>query len=71
MKPAPERSIEPGPLRNWLESQDFYELCQMYRHSQEWRPVPGALTVTEAFERLKDEISNHVDDLLRRRNEPA
>ena len=41
-------------LEQKLESRDFYELCQEYRHSQEGRegmPTPG-----ECFENLKKYI---------------
>jgi hypothetical protein len=42
----------------WLESQDFYELCQQYRHSHEVSGHPGIPTVVEAFERLKLSIAD-------------
>ena len=44
----------------WLDSREFYELCQQYRHAQDAVPRhPGALTAQEAFEILKIEILEH------------
>jgi hypothetical protein len=37
-----------------LDSQDFYELMQAYRHS----PFSGSATV-DAFEAIKDYVRNH------------
>jgi hypothetical protein len=37
-----------------VESRDFYELCQRYRHSQEH--FPHGLTPTQTFEDLKEYI---------------
>lgn len=39
----------------WLDEQDFYEVCQAYRHSRE---IPlGLPTPVQAFEALKDYIA--------------
>ena len=41
----------------WLQSQEFYELCQQYRHARDIAPSSkGLLTAAEAFENLKQEI---------------
>jgi hypothetical protein len=37
-----------------VESRDFYELCQRYRHSQEW--FPHGLTPSRTFEDIKKYI---------------
>ena len=43
----------------WLESKDFYELCQNYRHAQDIAPrAPGMDSAVEAFERLKLAIAD-------------
>lgn len=39
-------------LKTFLESRDFYELCQIYRHM----PVEKPGDVVEAFETLKNAI---------------
>lgn len=44
-------------LLDWLDEQDFFEMCQQYRHSVEWRRGPGDKTTVEAFEALKAFIS--------------
>lgn len=36
-----------------LESPDFYEVCQQYRHAQDIVARPGQLTAVQAFEALK------------------
>ncbi|MCR4304945.1 MAG: hypothetical protein NUV63_12115 [Gallionella sp.] len=42
---------------DWLDSQDFYELCQSYRHAQDVTPkAKGLPTAAGAFETLKDAI---------------
>jgi len=47
-------------MREWLESQEFYELCQDYRHAGDIQPVHQFLpTAAEAFETLKREILKH------------
>lgn len=41
----------------FLEEQDFYEMCQVYRHSRDCVPnAPGHPTASQAFEELKDYI---------------
>lgn len=45
-----------GLVRDWLESQDFYELCQNYRHAPDMMKREGQDNAAEAFERLKREI---------------
>jgi hypothetical protein len=47
-----ERKAQPpeAPAIN-VESRDFYELCQRYRHSQEW--YPHGLTPSQTFEDIK------------------
>lgn len=47
-------------LDDWLDSEEFYELCQQYRWAQDGvRRGPGALTAVEAFEQLKSHIRLH------------
>src|SRR5687768_17014489 len=48
-------SIDETNERDVLDSRDFYEACQRYRHSQEFHKPPLMDTV-EAFEALKDWI---------------
>lgn len=44
-------------FEEWMDSQEFYELCQTYRHSRDAVPLaPGLLTASEAFEQLKSAI---------------
>jgi hypothetical protein len=41
-------------LNCFLDSQEFYEACQAYRHAGDPLPnAPGLPSATEAFERLK------------------
>jgi hypothetical protein len=41
-----------------LESRDFYEVCQRYRHSQEFHKLP-LMNTLEAFAALKQWIRDH------------
>jgi hypothetical protein len=51
-------------MREWLDTQEFYELCQQYRWAQDGVPRgPEALTAAEAFEVLKAEILKHAEEL--------
>ena len=46
-----------APLSEWLRSQDFYDLCQRYRHAQDIVAAgPGLPTASEAFEEMQREI---------------
>ena len=48
-------------VREWLDSKDFYELCQSYRHAGDVIPrAEGFPTACEAYEALKDEIEKRV-----------
>lgn len=41
-------------FREWLDSQDFYELCQQYRHAKDGSPPnPGSVSAVDAFDALK------------------
>lgn len=42
-------------LSRWLESQEFYEICQRYR----WSPLTNQEEATKAFENLKKAILEH------------
>lgn len=42
-----------------LESRDFYEVCQQYRHSREVPIASGMLNTIESFEALKNWIRTH------------
>lgn len=54
-----ERSSATGGGLDWLESKDFYELCQSYRHAQDIiAAAEGQPTAGEAFERLKLSIAD-------------
>jgi hypothetical protein len=52
---ASSSTAEEG-LKEALESQDFYEVCQQYRHAQDIVARPGQMTAGQAFEFLKDWI---------------
>lgn len=39
-------------LKDWLNSQEFYEICQEYRHA----PIASPATQIERFNYLKREI---------------
>lgn len=46
----------------WLESREFYELCQNYRHARDASKLPDERdNALQAFERLKREIRGHAD----------
>ncbi len=45
---------ERAELASWLDTQDFYELCQTYRHARDGVPLaPSLLTAAEAYDALK------------------
>ena len=46
-------------FEDWLESRDFYELCQNYRMATDVVAPKGHDTASEAFERLKLTIMDH------------
>lgn len=52
---------------DWLDGQDFYELCQQYRHAQEWTQP----TVVEAFWSLKNYILTRLEKELDDASETA
>ena len=43
-----------------LESQEFYDICQQYRHARDVTPHPGMPTASQAFKELKEWIRTHV-----------
>lgn len=45
---------------SWLEEQDFYEMCQRYRHSTEFTDP----TTVDAFEALKAHIRKQVQEQM-------
>lgn len=48
---------------DWLDKQEFYEVCQTYRHARDmWPNVEGAPTAAEAFEALKEYIRKKVGE---------
>lgn len=47
------------PINEWLDSQEFYELCQQYRHAVDGDFRPGRLSASEAYAALKDAILVH------------
>ena len=47
-------------MRTWLYSQEFYELCQQYRHAKDGIPEHDILlNAAEAFQELINEILDH------------
>lgn len=47
------------PLRDWLDSQEFYEYFQQYRHAPDAVASAGFPTAQVAFEVLKEAIEEH------------
>lgn len=45
---------------DWLDEQDFYEICQQYRHSNEFKRWSTQMTTVEAFEALKTFIRRKI-----------
>lgn len=58
-----DMSDEQRPLtdhKDWLDEQEFFEVCQSYRHAED---ISGALpgpTPSEAFEALKKYIRDQI-----------
>jgi len=57
-------SANPNSYRDdWLDSEEFYNICQLYRHAHDAPDgsvrLDGFPTAVQAFERLKDEIAQH------------
>ena len=49
-------------MREWLDSREFYELCQTYRHIGQSRAYYGGpKAISDAFEALKDAIMKQVE----------
>ncbi len=47
--------------KDWLDEQEFYEVCQTYRHASAVRAnIHGFLTPAEAFEALKKYIRDQI-----------
>lgn len=45
----------------WLEEQEFYEVCQQYRHAPDLEnPRDDRMVAVKAFEFLKDYIRAHI-----------
>ena len=49
-------SLKENALEAWLDSQDFYELCQTYRHAEQGGRVGRGLSASQAYENLKEGI---------------
>lgn len=51
---------KPLEVKDWLDEQEFFDICQAYRHSQDGQPdfMP---TPAEAFEALKKYIRDQID----------
>jgi len=47
-------NTENTPLVKWLDSQEFYEWCQQYRHAKD---LIGNPTAAQAFDALRAEIA--------------
>jgi hypothetical protein len=61
------RRTPASEFERWLESRDFYEMCQQYRHANEMS-IP---TVVEAFEGLKLCIMDKAFPLVRSETEES
>ena len=46
------QTVDESPLRAWLESREFYELMQAYRHA----PVVPQSAVAEAYAAVQEAI---------------
>lgn len=55
-----KRQGQAAPVGDWLESQEFYEMCQTYRHL----PVQDQGGVVEAFNGLREAIRKNTDGRL-------
>lgn len=54
--------IEVDDYADWLDEQEFYEICQQYRHARDGvERHPGLLTAAEAFEVLKAYIRERME----------
>ena len=52
---------------HWLESKEFYEVCQSYRHAQDViAAAPNLPNASEAFEALKEYIRQKEQELEER-----
>ena len=49
-------TLKEAALEAWLDSQEFYELCQTYRHAEKGGWFKGALSASQAYENLKEGI---------------
>ena len=49
-------------MREWLNSREFYELCQTYRHVNQ-HVHGGEQATVDAFEALKDAIMKQVESV--------
>lgn len=53
--------IKPLEVKDWLDEQEFFDICQSYRHAQDAiSTFPGMPTASEAFEELKKYIRDNV-----------
>lgn len=53
---------KPLEVKDWLDEQEFFDLCQSYRHSQDAvADFPGMPTSAEAFETLKKYIRDQIE----------
>ena|SRR3990167_1328122 len=53
---AGQSYVQSVPSTLNLDGQDFYELCQQYRHSKDIPPHPSLPNVVQAFDNLREYI---------------
>lgn len=49
---------------DWLDSQEFYELMQQYRHARDYGPGGSPAYVVERFEAVKAYIRDQIDEVV-------
>jgi hypothetical protein len=53
---------KPLEVKDWLDEQEFYDICQSYRHAKDVvADFPGMPTAAEAFEALKKYIRDQIE----------
>lgn len=52
---------KPLEVTDWLDEQEFFDICQSYRHAGDGSPIfPGMPTAAESFEALKKYIRDQI-----------
>lgn len=53
---------KPLEVRDWLDEQEFYDICQSYRYAKDVvADFPGMPTAAEAFEAMKKYIRDQIN----------